>query len=267
MNTICLDPMKAPTPDVVARPCAARRHGFLKPDDTDWTDDGAGNWVVGHVGGLTYSMSPAGSHSHVTLHNRGQSDLAVLSLPGFTGTAHTAFTLLPRGGRAVLPDNEFHLIEAERRDGCPVLVGQIVDDGQPSILLHPRQPRDVDWSHMVGADEFWTPATSPASGRRGIGDYPASTTGDAYPIEVHSTPATGMTVVHNRGHRRMAVLMTGVGGAYDLVVAWPGESVPIPPGPGIHYVQLAPDDAHAASGSRPIVVDVIRIEAGRSGGR
>ncbi|WLP89489.1 hypothetical protein [Gordonia sp. NB41Y] len=226
---------------------------FLTPGDPEWTDDGAATWLTGHAGGLTYTCTPGRADSRLTLHNRGCGDLAVLSLPGFTGTTGTRFTHLPSGSSAALPDSEFHILQGERLDGRPVLVGQIVDDPvradeDPIVLVHPPRPEAVDWSQMPGADEFWTPGTAPRPGR----DDHRLCLAD---VGVHYTDVGGMVVVHNDGCARVAVLMTGIGGAFDLVVARPGERIPIPPGPGLHYVQAA---RHRR---RPVVVDVLQVFA------
>ncbi|MGW0039183.1 hypothetical protein [Gordonia sp. NPDC003376] len=231
---------------------------FLTPGDPEWTEDGAATWLTGQAGGLTYTCTPGRADSHLTLHNRGGSDLAVLSLPGFTGTTDTRFTPLPSGASAALPDSEFHILQGERRDGRPVLVGQIVDDPirtrpnhtreVPIVLVHPPRPQDVDWSTMPGSDEFWTPGTAPRPGRGDRTPRPAE-------VGVHYTDLGGTVVVHNDGSARIAVLMTAIGGAFDLVVARPGECIPIPPGPGLHYVQVARHHR------RPVVVDVVQMSA------
>ncbi|MEP9414831.1 hypothetical protein ABLE92_10825 [Gordonia sp. VNQ95] len=231
---------------------------FLTPGDGEWTDDGAGTWLTGHAGGLSYSVAePANRDSHLTVHNRGCRNLAVLSTPGFAGTTGTRFTMLPSGSSAALPDVEFHILQGERRDGRPVLVGQIIDDDEPCVLLHSPSPGDVDWSVIHGVDEFWTPRTSPAVDGTATGEWDVGEPVQAADAGVECTHTGGLTVVHNRGDRRIAVLMTGLGGAYDLVVAHPGESIPLPPGPGIHYVQAA------RRHGRPVVVDVIHLVGGR----
>ncbi|QUD83639.1 hypothetical protein J8M97_02895 [Gordonia polyisoprenivorans] len=235
---------------------------FLTPGDRDWNDDGAGTWIAGYAGGLTYTLTADSVDSRLTLHNRGRTDLAVLSIPGFTAMSGARLTPLSAGSSATLPDNEFHVLQAERRGGRPVIVGQIVDDGEPAFLIHPPRPDEVDWLRMPGADEFWTPyspAPSAGPGQSGGASRsaaePHSATGfhDATDAGVCCESVAGMAVVHNRGPRRIAVLMTGLGGAFDLVVALPGESIPIPPGPGIHYVHAARDSG------RPVVVDVIHV--------
>ncbi|MGC4935367.1 hypothetical protein ACLQ3C_16990 [Gordonia sp. DT30] len=239
----------------------ARPSRFLSPGDCDWTDDGAGNWLAGYAGGLCYSLTPRRADSHLTLHNRGGRDLAVLSIPGFAGTTDARLTMLPSGTSAALPDNEFHILQGERRGGRPVVVGQIVDDGEPCVLVHPPRADEVDWSQMPGADEFWTPySPAPTSEVRrsdvnpsGAGSRNARGPRSAADAGVFCESVHGMAVVHNRGERRIAVLMTGLGGAFDLVVALPGESIPIPAGAGIHYVQAARE------AGRPVVVDVIHV--------
>lgn len=240
---------------VVEPPRQSTTTRFLTPDDCEWTDDGAATWLTGRTGGLTYSFTdPANRDTHLVLHNRGGHDLAVLSMPGFAGTADTRFSLLPSGSSVALPDVEFHIVQGERRDGRPVLVGQIVDDDEPVVLLHAPRPGDVEWSQMSGVDGFWTPSSPPPGGP--MRDDDERLTGADFGVECADSWES--MVVHNHGTYRIAVLMTGLGGAYDLVVAMPGESVPIPPGPGIHYVQVARRSGH------PVVVEVLRIAPTRA---
>lgn len=234
-----------------AVPTTSGASRFLGPDDREWTEDGLGTWLTGEVGGLSYSLTPRDRDSHLTLHSRGRGDLAVLSMPGFAGTSEARLTLLPHGTSAALPDNEFHILQRERRAGRPVVVGQIIDDSEPSFLIRRPAPHEVDWSQMPGADEFWTPRSSMAAVDEGVDQHAAAHYG------VYCETAGGMPVVRNRGDHRIAVLMTCLGGAFDLVVAFPGESVPIPPGPGIHYVQAARESG------RPVVVDVIQVSRPR----
>ena len=229
---------------------------FLTPGDRDWNDDGAGTWIAGYADGLTYTLTADSADSRLTLHNRGRTDLAVLSIPGFTAMSGARLTPLSAGSSAALPDNEFHVLQAERRGGRPVIVGQIVDDGEPAFLFHPPRPDEVDWPRMPGADEFWTPYSATPSAepdQSGVASDSIAGRFGATDAGVCCESVAGMAVVHNRGPRRIAVLMTGLGGAFDLVVALPGESIPIPPGPGIHYVQAARDSG------RPVVVDVIHV--------
>ncbi|WP_244332336.1 hypothetical protein [Gordonia polyisoprenivorans] len=260
MNTGTLDSSETASSPTVGIATASTREfsvptgrlsRFLTPGDRDWNDDGAGTWIAGYAGGLTYTLTADSADTRLTLHNRGRSDLAVLSIPGFTAMSGARLTPLSAGSSAALPDNEFHVLQAERRGGRPVVVGQIVDDGVPAFLIHPPRPDEVDWPRMPGADEFWTPYS--ATPHSAAEPRSASDFHDAADAGVFCESVAGMAVVHNRGPRRIAVLMTGLGGAFDLVVALPGESIPIPPGPGIHYVQAARDSG------RPVVVDVIHV--------
>ncbi|MGV9823923.1 MULTISPECIES: hypothetical protein [unclassified Gordonia (in: high G+C Gram-positive bacteria)] len=109
---------------------AVIRSRFLAPGDREWTNDGAANWVIGHVCGLAYSRLGAhdGDTGHLVLHNDSDSDLAVLSVPGTAGTEGTRFTYVPRGSARILPETELHIVQAERLNGHPVLIGEIIDD-------------------------------------------------------------------------------------------------------------------------------------------
>ncbi|GAC48054.1 hypothetical protein [Gordonia aichiensis] len=123
----------------------AIRGRYLTPDDAEWTNDGPTNWIIGRVERLGYSrFGAAGSMiGHLVLHNGGDDDLAVLSTPDVSGTGGALFTFLPSGASRILPDTGFHIVQGERHDGRPVLVGEIVDDGPlgPRFFFDGPTPR------------------------------------------------------------------------------------------------------------------------------
>ena len=124
---------------------AAVRRRYLTADDPEWTNDGPTNWIIGRVERLGYSrFGAAGSMiGHLVLHNGGDDDLAVLSTPDVSGTGGALFTFLPSGASRILPDTEFHIVQGERCDGRPVLVGEIVDDapGGPQFFFDGPSPQ------------------------------------------------------------------------------------------------------------------------------
>ncbi|AZG45725.1 hypothetical protein [Gordonia insulae] len=233
------------------------RARFLTPDDADWTNDGAATWTAGHISGLTYSHL-AGS-DHLVLHNRGSRDLGVLSTPELPGTDGTEFTHLPAGSSMDLPAAEFHILQAERSEGRPVLVGQIVEGrdpqtDEPQFMLDGPGPGEVDWSDRDPDDLFWKPGDIDF----GVPVAPSFVFADPMAHGVHHTRIDGEVAVHNRGDGPIAVLTVGADGPLDLVVADPGESVPVPPGDAVCYVQAPRTD------DSPTLLGVMWFSAGES---
>ncbi|GAB88425.1 hypothetical protein GORHZ_021_00020 [Gordonia rhizosphera NBRC 16068] len=212
---------------------------FLTPDDAEWTNDGATGWLPGHVSGLSYSLAPGSGR--LVLHNRGARDLGVLSTPHLPGTDDTAFTHVPTGGSADLPDAEFHILQTARRDGRPVLVGQITvaDGAEPQFVLDGPVPGEVDWGSLDPQGEFWKPGDVDF----GTPGGPSFVFADPMAHGVHQTRVDGEIAIHNRGDERIAVLTLAADGPRDLVIAEPGESVPLAPGDAVSYIQAARTDS------------------------
>ena len=214
---------------------------FLTPDDRSWTDDGAGTWVIGHATGLTYAWVPG--TRRIALRNQGRSDVAVLSMPRLTGTAGSSFTYLPSGSSEVLPDAEFHLLQSDRVDGRPVMIGQIaMNDGQPEFVLDGPDSGELDWSEVDPRGDYWKP---------GDADFATSTAPEFVFLEplgrsVFHTVTNGEVAVHNRGDGPIAVLTIGTHGPLDMVEVGPGESAPVPAGDAVCYVQASRVDGAPA---------------------
>lgn len=205
---------------------------FLTPDDHDWTNDGAATWVAGHVSGLTYSVD--GPTKRLVLHNHGAHDLAILSTPQLTSTDGSAFTYLPTATSAMLPAAQSHILQAERRDGLPILVGQILDDDVPQFLLDGPDVGDLDWASVDPDQRYWTPGDPDF----GSTVPPLFRFVDPLTHGVHYTHAAGETVIHNQGDSPIAMATVIADGPVDFVVADPGESIPVPAGDAVHYVQI-----------------------------
>ncbi|MFW0785540.1 hypothetical protein AAFP35_13575 [Gordonia sp. CPCC 206044] len=231
------------------------RERFLTADDPEWTNDGAADWLSGHVSGLTYSRTPGSGH--LVLHNRGARDLAVLSTKT-RDTEDAEFTHVPAGGDVDLPDADFHIVQSERIGHRPVLVGQIVDDapdhGEPRFLLDGPCAGEIDWTTVDPDDRFWTPGDVDFGTESG----PSFVFVDPLSRGVHHTVVDGEVAIHNRGDEEIAVLTVGADGPLDFVVAGPGESVPIAPGDSVCYVQARRTD------SCPTLLGVMWFASGRS---
>ncbi|WAC54204.1 hypothetical protein [Gordonia sp. SL306] len=217
------------------------RARFLTPDDADWTNDGAATWTSGHVSGLTYSHT-SGS-DQLVLHNRGAHDLGVLSTPELPGTDGTVFTHLPGGTSVDLPVAESHILQTARVGDRPVLVGQIVagrdpESAEPLFMLDGPAPDEVDWAVLDPDDVYWKPGDVDF----GAPTAPQFVFADPFAHGVHHTRIDGEVALHNHGDSEVAVLTVGADGPLDLVVARPGESVPIPPGDAVCYVQAPRTD-------------------------
>lgn len=217
------------------------RGRFLTPDDVDWTNDGAATWMPGHVTGVTYSHS-AGSR-RVILHNRGHRDLGVLSTPELPGTDGTRFTHVPLGDSVELPAAEFHILQTERVGGRPVCVGQISAatdpyGDEPRFVLDGPGPDEVRWADRDPKGLFWKPGDVDF----GVPTSPSFVFADPMAAGVHHTRVDGEVAIHNRGAGPVGVLTVGASGPLDLVIARPGESVPVPPGDSVCYVQAPRTD-------------------------
>lgn len=224
---------------------------FLTPDDNQWTNDGAGNWITGHVDGLTYTRIPG--TRRLALHNHSRRDIAVLSMPRRSGTAGTVFTYLPGGSSEMLPDATFHLLQSDRLDGRPVMIGQIAMIGnEPAFILDGPEPGDVDWSRVDPDDVFWKPGDADF----GTSEPPAFTFAEPLGHSVFYTVSSGEVAVHNRGDDRIAVLTIGAAGPLDLVEVDAGDSAPIPAGDVVCYVQAPRTDGE------PTLLGVLWIEGG-----
>ncbi|MGV9713911.1 hypothetical protein ACWDTI_25000 [Gordonia sp. NPDC003424] len=212
------------------------RARFLTPDDHDWTNDGAATWIAGHVCGLTYSTAPI--TGRLVLHNRGARDLAVLSTPHLPGTVGTVLNYLPAGDSVELPTAESHILQAERVGGRPVLVGQIiVGDGmhdEPQFLIDGPGMGEIDWETIDSEGHYWTPRDPDFGSPRS----PAFRFDDPLAHGVHHARVAGSVVVHNHGGGPVAMVSVGSDGPLDFVVAEPGESIPVPPGDAVHYLQV-----------------------------
>ncbi|MCX2963469.1 hypothetical protein ACIGKQ_02980 [Gordonia sp. NPDC062954] len=217
------------------------RARFLTPDDADWTNDGAANWVAGHVSGLAYSHAPGADH--LVLHNRGDSELGVLSVPERPGTSDNVFTHLPAGSSVALPSADSHVLQSARIDRRPVLVGQILEGrdahtGEPQMILDGPEVGEVDWDQRDPDGIFWRPGDVDF----GVPTSPSFVFVDPLTHGVHHTRIDSEVTIHNRSDGPVAVLTVGADGPLDLLVAEPGESVPVPPGDQVCYVQAPRTD-------------------------
>ncbi|MFW0796635.1 hypothetical protein AAFP30_22715 [Gordonia sp. CPCC 205515] len=226
-----------PTIDSAAEPLDAQILArFLSPDDHDWTNDGAATWIAGHVSGLTYSID--GPTKRLVLHNRGAADLAVLSTPRMTGTDGSVFTYLPTATSVMLPTAQSHILQSERRDGRPVLVGQILDGDLPQFLLDGPDVGDLDWDDIDSDGVYWTPGDHDFGSRIA----PEFRFVDPLTHGVHYSHVAGETVIHNHGDSPIAMATVTAAGPADFLIAEPGESIPVPAGDAVHYLQLPRTD-------------------------
>ncbi|MDY6810187.1 MAG: hypothetical protein SW127_14395, partial [Actinomycetota bacterium] len=141
------------------------------------------------------------------------------------------------------PAPDSHVLQTARIDGRPVLVGQILEGrdahtGEPQMLLDGPNPGEVDWDQRDPDARFWRPGDVDF----GVPTSPSFVFLDPLEHGVHHTRIDSEVTIHNRSDGPVAVLTVGAEGPLDLVVAESGESVPVPPGDQVCYVQAPRTD-------------------------
>ncbi|MDL9936504.1 hypothetical protein QSJ18_07095 [Gordonia sp. ABSL1-1] len=227
---------------------------FLLPGDREWTDDGASRWIRGNVHGLTYSGSGTG---RLTLLNRGDADLGVLSVPRMPDTRGSEFSFIAAGAAVTVPEASYHILQTPRVGGRPVLVGEIRVDDDVHFTVDAPTAGSVDMAGIDPDDDFWKPG-DPDFGCADDEQIPDLDFADPHAAGIYHTVADGTATVHNRGDESVGVLTLGVDGPLDLVVIGPGESAPLPPVDLLCYVQ------RPRAAGRPVIFGALWMRGGRA---